>query len=177
MSDPGPKSPAVIASFDKVEDLVAAARRLKPLVASLDAYTPHPVEALDELLDLPASPLPPVMLIAGLFGAAGGFLLQLWAASAYPVNVGGRPIDSWPAFIPSTFELGILTALLVGFAAYLVATRLTQLYHAVFAAPGFERAAQDRYLLTVRGRSRDEVAALLLPLRPRRLVELRELPG
>jgi ActD protein len=162
----------VIASFDKVDDLMGAARRLRPLVTSLDAYTPHPVEALDELLDLPSSPLPPIMLIAGLLGAVGGFLLQLLAASAYPVNVGGRPIDSWPAFIPSTFELGILTALLVGFAAYLFATRLTALYHPIFSAPGFERAAQDRYLLAVGGRSCEEVAALLAPLRPRRLVEL-----
>lgn len=171
MSDP---VPAVIAAFDRVEDLVAAARRLRPLGVALDAYTPHPVEELDEVLDLPPSPLPPIMLFAGLVGAAGGFLLQLLAASAYPVNVGGRPIDSWPAFIPSTVELGILTALLVGFAAYLFATRLTALYHPVFAAPGFERAAQDRYLLAVYGRSRDEIAVLLAPLRPRRIVELPE---
>lgn len=167
-------APAVIASFDRVEEVIAAARRLQPMAASLDAYTPHPVEELDELLGLPSSLLPPIMLLAGLCGAAGGFLLQLLAASAYPVNVGGRPIDSWPAFVPSTVELGILTALLVGFAAYLFATRLTALYHPVFAASGFERAAQDRYLLAVRGRSCDEIAALLMPLRPRRLVELRE---
>ena len=187
---------AVIAAFDSAEDLVAAVRRLREphpvasgrrgrlerLLAALrlvnrrrlgiETYTPHPVEELDELLPNPPSLLPAVFLAAGLLGAAGGFLLQLWGASAYPINVGGRPIDSWPAFGPSTFELGALCALVVGFIAYLAATRLTRLYDPIFSAPGFERAAQDRYLLCVRGRGRLEVERALAPLRPRRLVEV-----
>ena len=168
------REPAVIAAFTRAEDLVAAVRRLRPFDCRLEAYTPDPVEGLDELLGLPPSRLPVVIFVAGMIGAAGGFLLQLWGASAYPVNVGGRPINSWPAFIPSTFELGILAALVGGFVAYLAATRLTALYDPIFAAPGFTRAAQDRYLLCVRGRRRDEVDVLLGPVRPRRLADMAE---
>ena len=187
---------AVIAAFESAEDLLAAVRWLQVprpmpapqrrllarLVATLrrlnrrslfiETYTPHPVEGLDELLSRPPSRLPVVFLGAGLLGAAGGYLLQVWGASDYPINVGGRPINSWPAFGPSTFEIGILTALVVGFIAYIAATRLTRLYDPIFAAPGFERVTQDRYLLYVRGRERAEIESLLAPLRPRRLVEV-----
>jgi hypothetical protein len=163
---------AVIAAFETAEELLAAIASLRRGNCAVETYTPHPVEGLDELLGRPPSRLPVVFLGAGLLGAAGGFLLQLWGASNYPLNVGGRPINSWPAFGPSTFEIGVLTALLVGFLAYLAAARLTRLYDPIFAAPGFQRAAQDRYLVCVKGCGRAEFEGLIEPLRPRRIAEV-----
>lgn len=168
-------SPAVIAAFGSEEELVAAVRRLRPQGVALETYTPYPVPAIDEILEAPPSRLPVVIFCAGILGAAGGFLLQYWGmALAFPYNVGGRPLDSWPAFMPSTFELGILAAVVFGFLAYVAATRLTALYHPIFKAPGFERASQDRFLLCVRGRRCEEVAALLGPIRPRLIAEAPE---
>lgn len=163
----------IIAAFDSEETLIAAVRRLHPQGVALETYTPYPIEVIDEILATPPSRVPVVIFCAGILGAAGGFLLQYWGmAIALPINIGGRPLDSWPAFIPSTFELGILAALTVGFAAYVAATRLTTLYHPIFGAPGFERASQDRFLLCVRGRRREEVSILLGPIRPRLIAEV-----
>lgn len=163
----------VIAAFDSEAELVAAVGRLHRQGALLETYTPHPVAAIEEILERPPSRLPVLIFCAGMIGAGGGFLLQYWGmALAYPVNVGGRPLNSWPAFMPSTFEIGVLLAFLIGFLGYLALARLPALYHPIFGAPGFERASQDRYLVCVRGRRRDEVAVLLGPIRPRLLAEV-----
>lgn len=163
----------VIAAFESEEALVAAARRLHSQGIALETYTPYPVAAIDEILRAPPSRLPVIIFAAGMLGAAGGFLLQYWGmAVALPLNIGGRPLNSWPAFIPSTFEIAILVAFLAGFAAYIAATRLTALWDPIFAAPGFERASQDRFLLYARGRRREEIAVLLGPIRPLSLAEV-----
>lgn len=163
----------IIAAFDSEEDLIAAVRRLHRQGVALETYTPYPVDTIDEILERPPSRVPVVIFCAGIIGAAGGFLLQYWGmALAFPINIGGRPLNSWPAFMTSTFEIGILMALTVGFVAYLVVTRLTILHHPIFNAPGFERASQDRYLICVRGRRREEVAVLLGPLRPSLIAEV-----
>jgi hypothetical protein len=163
----------VIAGFDSEEDLVAAVRRLHRQGVALETYTPYPVEAIDAILAAPPSRVPVIIFCVGILGAAGGFLLQYWGmALAYPINVGGRPLDSWPAFMPSTFELGILAAVSVGFVAYAAVTRLTTLYHPIFNAPDFERASQDQFLVCMRGHRRDDVVVLLGPIRPRLLAEV-----
>lgn len=163
----------VIAVFDREEELIAAVSRLHRQGVALETYTPHPVPAIDAILERPPSPLPLLVFAAGMIGAGGGFLLQYWGmALAYPFNIGGRPLDSWPAFMPSTFEIGVLLAFGLGFLGYLALTRLATLYHPIFTAPGFEGASQDRYLVCVRGRRRAEVAVLLGPLRPRLLDEV-----
>ena len=87
------------------------------------------------------------MLAAGALGATSGFFLQVWAARAYPLQVGGRPVFSWPAFVPVTFELGVLTAVLVGIAAFLWRARLPRYDHPAFASARFARASTDRFFL------------------------------
>jgi hypothetical protein len=167
------ESYGVIAAFDSEEDLVAAVHRLRLRGLELETYTPYPVEAIDRILGRPPSRIPVVVFFAAMLGLAGGYLLQYWGmALAYPFNVGGRPLNSWPAFMTTTFEIGILIASLFGFLAYLVVTRLTLLYHPIFNAPGFERASQDQFLVCVHGRRREEVAVLLGPVRPRLVAEV-----
>ena len=91
-----------------------------------------------------------MIFAGGVGGALIGYLVQYWAeAVSYPINVGGRPYNSWPAFIVSTFEMTVLCALAAGFFAFLLGCRLPRLYHPIFAAPGFERASEDRFVLYV----------------------------
>jgi hypothetical protein len=89
------------------------------------------------------------MLVAGLVGGTGGYFLQWYATRDFPLNVGGRPVHSWPAFVPATFELTVLTASIVGVLALLWLAGLPRLHHPIFAATGIERATQDRFFLCV----------------------------
>src|SRR5438445_9530030 len=100
----------IMAEFDTPSMLVAAARRARQKgYHKIHAYSPFPVEELDEALELPPNRLPMIVLAAGILGAFTGYFLQLYIAAVhYPLNIGGRPLDSWPAFIPITFELTVL---------------------------------------------------------------------
>src|SRR5262245_31146653 len=104
----------LLAEFESPEDLVQAVRRARAAgYQKMDAYTPFPVENLSEEFGFHKSALPLIVLIGGLVGCAGGFFLQYWiSAIDYPLNIGGRPFNSWPAFIPVTFEMTILIAAL-----------------------------------------------------------------
>jgi len=117
-----------------------------------------------------------LVLAAGLIGAGGGFFLQWFATRDYPLNVGGRPVFSWPAFVPVTFELTVLTAALVGVGALLWLSRLPRLDHPLFALPVFARATQDRYFLGVRAADprfdRRRVRELLASLHPESITEV-----
>ena len=141
----------IVAHFERPEALIAALRRLKAEgYERLDAYSPYHVEALDALLARRSPVLPLVVFLAGAAGALCGFFLQYYGlAVAYPVNVGGRPLNSWPAFGPSTYEFTVLFAVAAAFIAFLAAARLLRLYHPIFAAPEIERATADRFVLFV----------------------------
>ncbi|MGH8019609.1 MAG: DUF3341 domain-containing protein [Opitutaceae bacterium] len=140
----------LVALFPSADALVAALRRLREEgYDQLEVYTPWPVEEAHELLPPRRSPVPLVMLAAGLLGAAGAFLLQIWAATDYPVQVAGRPLFSWPAFVPVTFELTILTAAFCGLAALLIHARLPRLDHPVFNYTEFARASQDAFIVCI----------------------------
>ena len=117
----------------------------------MDAFTPYPVEPIsEEIEDHKKSKVPLLVLIGGLTGATVGFLFQLWiSASAYPLNIGGRPLNSWPAFIPATFELTILFASFAAVVGMFALNKLPQPYHPVFNVPSFERATQDRCFLLI----------------------------
>ena len=116
----------------------------------MDAYSPYPIEALHEALGSPHSRLPLIVLIGGLTGCIGGYLLQYWvSALAYPVNIGGKPLHSWPAFIPVTFECTILVAALSCVLGMLALNGLPQPYHPVFNVPRFALASRNRFFLCI----------------------------
>ncbi len=144
----------LLAEFDSPEQLVAAARRTREAgYRHVDAYAPLHVEGLSEVLDLPRSRVPLAVLLGGLIGCFGGFFLQLWIAKwDYPINVGGRPLNSWPSFIPVSFELTILFGALSALLAFLVFCRFPRPYHPVFNVPEFELASQTRFFLCIESR-------------------------
>jgi hypothetical protein len=142
----------ILAEYLSAEMLLHAIERLKtdPHTPMMKAFTPHPVEGLAKALDEKPSRLPWAMFIGGVTGGILGYLMQYFAVLAdYPINVGGRPLHSWPAFIPATFELTILSAALTGFLGVFISCKLPQPHHPCFEIPEFERASQDRFFLLV----------------------------
>jgi hypothetical protein len=138
------------AEFETHGELVRAAESAyKHGFRRLDAYTPFPIEELDEALGR-TNRIPMLVLLAGVVGGAGGYFMQ-WYASvvSYPINVGGRPLHSWPSFVPITFELTVLCAALTAFIAALALSGLPRPYHPMFNLPEFERASQDRFFLCI----------------------------
>jgi hypothetical protein len=142
----------LMAEFEKPEMLLAAAQRASAEgYQKINAYAPYPVHGLAEAVGHRRTRLPLVVLIGGIAGGVGGYLLQLWvSAVAYPINVGGRPLNSWPAFIPVTFELTVLCAALAAVLGMLALNGLPEPYHPVFNVPGFELASRNRFFLCVR---------------------------
>src|SRR5262249_6244902 len=111
----------LMAEFDNPTDLVDAANQARRAgYRSMDAYTPFPIEELDEALGLKKNPLPLIILIGGILGGSGGYSLEYWTqAVTWPMNIGGRPFHSWPHFIPVTFECTVLAASLAAFVGML----------------------------------------------------------
>jgi hypothetical protein len=144
----------LMAEFEGPTELLAATRRAYAEgYRRMDAYTPFPVEELSEALGHVHTKLPLVVLIGGITGCVGGYLLQYWAASiAYPLNVGGRPFHSWPSFIPITFECTILVAALSAVLGMLAMNGLPMPYHPVFNVPRFALASRNRFFLCIEAR-------------------------
>jgi hypothetical protein len=142
----------IVGEFPTPLGAITAARQLYDSgFRRIDAFTPYPVEELDEVVRSGHGVwLGIATLAGGVSGAVAGTFLQYWAAViSYPVNVGGRPYNSWPAFTVSSFEVTLLFAVAAGFIAFLAASRLPLLYHPVFVAANFARASQDRFFLSV----------------------------
>src|SRR5947199_7796793 len=141
----------LMAEFDDPNALVAAtARAFREGYRRMDAYSPFPIEELYEALGGGHTRLPLIVLIGGLLGCAGGYGLQYWvSAIAYPINVGGRPLHSWPAFIPVTFECTILAAALAAVLGMLALNQLPMPYHPVFNVPRFALASRSRFFLCI----------------------------
>jgi hypothetical protein len=142
----------IIGVFATPGAIMDAARQLRSLgFRAVEAYTPYPVEGLDEIMSPRRRPWLPLLIFAGgVAGAVFGYFIQYWdEVLSYPINVGGRPHNSWPAFIVSAFEFSVLFAVAAGFFALLAFCRLPRLYHPIFSADEFERASRDRFVLCV----------------------------
>ena len=141
----------IMAEFDDATALVGAAQRAhREGYRSMDAYSPFPIEELHEALGSHHTRLPLIVLIGGLVGCIGGYSLQYWSSAiAYPLNVGGKPFHSWPAFVPVTFECTILAAALSAVLGMLALNGLPQPYHPVFNVPRFALASRNRFFLCI----------------------------
>ena len=141
----------LMAEFEKPEDLLEASRKAFTAgYRKLDAFSPMPIHGLADSIGYQPTRLPFLVFAGGVIGAILGYGLCYWVSViAYPLNVGGRPFHSGPAFIPVTFELTILFAALAAVFGMIVANGLPRPYHPVFNVPGFDRASQDRFFLCI----------------------------
>jgi hypothetical protein len=144
----------VMAEFGGPRRLLAAIERCREAgYTRMDAFTPYPIEEVSHALGHTKSKLPLLVLIGGIVGALGGFGLQYWTAVfSYAHNVGGRPLNSWVAFIPVTFETTVLVASLAAVLGMLALNGLPMPYHPVFNAKRFALASRDRYFLCIEAR-------------------------
>jgi hypothetical protein len=140
-----------MAEFEEPNALLHAAERAYASgYRKLDAYSPMPIHGLAEAIGFTRTGVSPIVLVAGILGGTSGFTLCWWmAAVAYPHIVAGRPFNSWPMWIPITFELTVLFASIACLLSMLGLNRLPQPYHPVFNVPAFARASQDRFFLCI----------------------------
>jgi hypothetical protein len=163
----------LMAEFEEPHDLVAAAHRAyHEGYRAMDAYSPLPIEELHDAIGFHHTRLPLIVLIGGIVGCVGGYLLQWWASAiAYPINVAGKPFHSWPMFIPITFECTILGAALSAVFGMLALNGLPQPYHPVFNVPRFALASRNRFFLCIEARDPkfdlEDTRAFLETLGPR----------
>jgi hypothetical protein len=170
----------LLAEFPSADTLCAAARHVRARGwTKVEAYSPFAIEGLDEIIGADTGWIAPLTLLGGILGGAGTYFLQWYAAVVdYPIDIGGRPLDSWPAFIPATFEIAILGAALAATVAMLASNGLPRLYHPLFEVEEFELASRNRFFLCLP--ARDPVFApgpardLLQELHP---LLLREVPA
>ena len=141
----------VMAEFGNPEMLCAGAERAHAAgYRRMDAYSPFPIEGLAEVIGFKRTQLPLIVLIGGVLGGIGGFYLQYWTSVIdYPLIVGGKPYNSWPAFIPVTFETTILGAALAAVLGMLGLNGLPMPYHPVFNVERFALASRDRFFLCI----------------------------
>src|ERR671913_1222438 len=149
--DTTPSQYGLMAEFSSASALVAAARRAREAgYTKLDAYSPFPIEELNEALKLPRNRVPLVVLLGGLTGLAGGYGLEYWASVIeYPLNIGGRPLHSMPSFIVPAYETTILFAAFAAVIGMIALNGLPQPYHPVFNVDRFSMASSDKFFLVI----------------------------
>jgi hypothetical protein len=144
----------LLAEFETAGELVHATRRAYAAgYRAMDAYSPFPVEGLSEALGSHTNAVPLIGLFGGIAGALTGVGLQYWIhVLALPINVGGRPLDSWPSFVPVTFELAVLFSALSMVVGLFILNGHPEPYHPVFNVEAFARASRDRFFLCLEAR-------------------------
>ncbi len=169
----------LLAEFASADALLEAARRAHAAgYANAEAYAPFPVEGLAEALGFTKSRVPAWTFAGAVAGGAGGYLMQWWSAVVdLPLDVGGRPLHSWPMFVPVSFELAVLVGALAAVVAMLVGSGLPRLHHPLFDAADFELASRNRFFLCLRSDDpafeAESAARLLDEMKPLRRVEVR----
>jgi len=149
---PAPEAPyGVMAEFATPAELLRAAGRLRARgYRNIEAYSPFPIHGLDAALGHGGSKVPWIVLGGAIIGASSGLLLQWWTSAVdYPIKVGGKPYFSIPAFVPITFELGVLFSAFAALLGMLALNQLPQPYHPVFKHSQFHRVTDDRFFLAV----------------------------
>jgi hypothetical protein len=170
----------LMAEFDNPTDVVEAARATYDAgYRRINAYSPYPIEELSEAIGFHRTRLPIIVLIGGIIGGLVGYGLQYYVAVIdYPLNVGGRPLHSWPSFIPITFEMTILFAAFSAVFGMLALNKLPQPYHPVFNAERFALASRDRFFLVIEARDpkfdHDRARMFLLSLNPKEVVDVEQ---
>jgi Protein of unknown function (DUF3341) len=148
------REPAVyglVAEFEDHRELIKAAERAREEgYRKMDAFSPFPIDEMPEALGLKPSLVPLLTLLGGISGGLGAYFMEWYSmGKLYAFNIGGRPLNSWPNFIPITFELTVLIASLSAFLSVFVLSKLPQPNHPLFNVPEFRRASIDRFFLCI----------------------------
>lgn len=168
----------LMAEFDSAQSIVdASIKAVEAGYSKLEAYTPFPIEELNDIIHKKRTNLPKLVLFMAFCGMMTGFTLQYWTSVIeYPMNIGGRPFFTWPSFIPVAYEVTILFAALSAVIGMLALNGLPQPYHSIFNAKGFERASQDRFFLCIESTDvqfdRTGTAQFLKSLNPQEVTEV-----
>jgi hypothetical protein len=168
----------LMAEFDSAQALVDAGRKTREAgYKKIDAYSPFPIEGLAEEIGMHFDEIPLTVLIGGIIGGCTGYLMQYWMSAVdYPLNIGGKPPHSWPAFIVITFEMTILIAGISAVLGMLAFNGLPMPYHPVFNVPRFALASKDRFFLIVFSSDKKynslETRSFLETLAPRSISEV-----
>lgn len=145
---------ALVAEFDEADEIMAAANAVRKAgYKKTDAHTPFPVEGLDQALGMENTRLGWVVLLMGIAGLFVGFGMQWWSNTIYyPLNIGGKPLNSWPNFVVITFEITVLMSAFTAGLFMIGRNGLPRLYHPIFNTPNFENATRDKFFLSIEAR-------------------------